>query len=67
MPHVDEGAGAPFVNPRRKCGTQEISGNREKAYPCVTSVTNNYKVPYLNRNSKPSRQKPQSRPNKLKA
>jgi len=27
-PHVDEGAGAPFVNPRRKRGTQEISGNR---------------------------------------
>jgi hypothetical protein len=28
MPHVDEGAGAPFGNPRRKRGTQEASGNR---------------------------------------
>jgi len=28
MPHVDEGAGAPFVNPRRKRGTQDQSGNR---------------------------------------
>jgi hypothetical protein len=35
MPHVGEGTGVPFVNLRRKRGTEEISGNRV-AFSLVT-------------------------------